>query len=285
MQVSFLFWNLFGRQKHNRERRAQALQDAIVEMAAHRQLDVLMFVECGLDESRLLEALNRNGAGIWHTPESYSMRFRFFTRLAAKRWTAVFNDNSDRSRVTIQRLEIGPTPGVLLAVAHLPDKRSMSNPISRFNAAHDVASYIRHYEEMQKNRRTILVGDLNMNPFEEGVVGSRALHAVMTRSLTRTVQRLSSREGNPCFYNPMWHLFGDRGPGPSGSYYFPNTDDTMSHFWNIYDQVLLRPALMDSLRELAIIDMAGGQSLLTKQGRPKRSSLSDHLPIYFTLEL
>ena len=213
------------------------------------------------------------------------LRFRFFSRLPEDVWSSVYNDDSGRSRVSIQRLKIGPKPGVLLAAVHLPDRMRMPSHLGRHDAAQDVAALVRKHEEELGNQRTVLVGDLNMNPFEEGVVGARALHGVMTKSLARTVQRLSRREGYSCFYNPMWHLFGDQGPGPSGSYYFRNTDDTMNHFWNIYDQVLLRPDLMDALRHLEIIDAMGEHSLVTKQGRPRLASMSDHLPIYFTLEL
>jgi hypothetical protein len=56
-------------------------------------------------------------------------------------------------------------------------------------------------------------------------------------------------------------------------------------FWHIYDQVMLRPSLMDGLRELRILDTEGTTSLLGGQGYPNPGVGSDHLPILFRLEL
>ena len=91
-------------------------------------------------------------------------------------------------------------------------------------------------------------------------------------------------EEHPFFYNPMWGCFGDRTPGPPGSFYL-GTSKPVNYFWNIYDQVLLRPGLVDALRDLAILDTDGSESLLTKAGLPQTSGGSDHLPLFFQLNL
>ena len=82
-----------------------------------------------------------------------------------------------------------------------------------------------------------------MNPFEAGMVGARGgLNAVPSRSIaarkTRTVQ---AREV-PFFYNPMWNYLGDRAE-TGGTFYFENAEP-VCYFWNMYDQVLLRPELL-----------------------------------------
>ena len=56
-------------------------------------------------------------------------------------------------------------------------------------------------------------------------------------------------------------------------------------YWNMFDQVLLRPGLMDSLTELRILDGDGQASLLSERGRPRSATASDHLPILFRLDL
>jgi hypothetical protein len=140
-----------------------------------------------------------------------------------------------------------------------------------------------------------LVGDLNMNPFDGGLIQTTALHAVMTEELAVSVQQLESREDYPPFYNPMWSCLGDRdghSPNPPfrrrrppGTYFFANTRARANHFWHMYDQVLLRPALMHSLAHLQILDSDGEIDLVTSQGRPRQDSLSDHLPIHFVLDV
>jgi hypothetical protein len=143
---------------------------------------------------------------------------------------------------------------------------------------------IANTEDRLGHRRTILVGDLNMNPFDLGVVGAQALHAVMTRQLARREERQVMGKPYRFFYNPMWSLFGDRTPGPAGSYYH-RASNPGNLFWNMYDQVLLRPDLMDHLNDLQIPTTDGQSDLVTRHGLPKKSDCSDHLPILFRMDL
>ena len=53
----------------------------------------------------------------------------------------------------------------------------------------------------------------------------------------------------------------------------------------MYDQVLLRPELMNTLRDLRILTSDGVEPLVTPNGTPKKSNASDHLPLFFQLEL
>ncbi len=88
------------------------------------------------------------------------------------------------------------------------------------------------------------------------------------------------------FYNPMWGLFGDNTPGPAGSYYYRSSTQRV-FFWNIFDQVLVRPELVPSFNvgSLAILSSDGSKSLLTNDDLPDTTSASDHLPILFRVEL
>ena len=65
-----------------------------------------------------------------------------------------------------------------------------------------------------------------MNPFEEGVVGAKGLHAVMTRRIAAKGSRVVQGKEYPFFYNPMWGLFGDRQDSPSGTYYYSASEHT-----------------------------------------------------------
>ncbi len=58
----------------------------------------------------------------------------------------------------------------------------------------------------------------------------------------------------------------------------------VNYFWNMYDQVLVRPALIDHLSEVRILDHDGTESLLTPGGLPGRADGSDHLPLLFRLQ-
>src|SRR4051812_34060314 len=120
-----------------------------------------------------------------------------------------------------------------------------------------------------------------MNPFEDGLTGAPALHAVMTRKLAERETRVVQGTAYRFFYNPMWGFFGDRTSGPPGTYYH-RSPGVAELFWHLLDQILLRPALMGLLHDLAILDRIDGESLLTQpSGLPRDSVYSDHLPLAF----
>jgi hypothetical protein len=269
--VSFLFWNLH---KH-------PLQDRVARLASAHGVDVLMLAECELDSNEMLAALNGLGGGSYCFPFSAGNKIRVFTRLPESSLTDAFND--PLGGLTIRRLMVGEPPGLLLAVVHFPSRVNWDQDDQTMESTALAADIIRTEDESE-HRRTILVGDLNMNPFEPGVVGAHALHAVMTRSLARREERDVKGRPYRFFYNPMWGCFGDRTAGPPGTYYFQSSKP-VNCFWNIYDQVLLRPSLMDALEELRILESDGHDRLLTPRGLPRKSTVSDHLPLFFRLNL
>ena len=85
------------------------------------------------------------------------------------------------------------------------------------------------------------------------------------------------------FYNPMWNFLGDFHE-PYGTYYC-NTGDAVNPYWNIYDQVLIRPALRKRFAdgELRVLTGTERISLLDVNRHPDRS-ISDHLPIMFEIK-
>ena len=72
-----------------------------------------------------------------------------------------------------------------------------------------LARYIREAEQNVGHQRTIILGDLNMNPFEVGVVGTEGLHGVMDRRTAAGISRVVHGEEYTFFYNPMWGKLGD----------------------------------------------------------------------------
>lgn len=58
------------------------------------------------------------------------------------------------------------------------------------------------------------------------------------------------------------------------------------YFWNMFNQVMIRPKLLTSFQDdLAIVDSVGTDSLLKKRGLPDASVGSDHLPLFFSVNL
>jgi hypothetical protein len=107
---------------------------------------------------------------------------------------------------------------------------------------------------------------------------------VMSRQLATALPRTIARRGETIFFNPTWSGFGDYTNSAAGSYYY-DTLDKADHRWHLYDQVLLRPELMNDLEALVILSHDGVTPLVTKSGRPRKHAFSDHLPIFFSLTL
>ena len=271
MLVTFLFWNTFKR----------PLESRVARMAATHSIDVIMLAECESDPNEVLKAINGLGEGGYHFPDSFSRKIKIFTRLPAVSLTDQFDDLSHR--LTIRRLRLPATQDVLLGVVHLVGKADFSDE-EQAELAVDVSAEINRVEDETQIRRTILVGDFNMNPFDKGMISALGFHATMTKQQAGKKERTVQRRKYRYFYNPMWGHFGDKTLGPAGTYYL-RSSRLHQYFWNMYDQVLLRPALMDNLVRLEILTSDGVETLVTPGRTPRQRNGSDHLPLLFRLEV
>lgn len=271
--LSFLFWNLMNRD----------LRPVVAEAVNEHEVDILALAECIVPDDEMAAVL-ASVTGDDFAPVSYNAdKVRVFTRLPANRWVRRQTD-AVSARTAIWTVRAGRSPAIVLAVAHLPSKASLASSEQALLAV-ELAKEIHRVEEFVGHERTLLVGDLNMNPFDDGVIGAPALHAVMTRRLAERTDRRVQGNRYRFFYNPMWGFFGDRTKGPPGTY-FHRSAGVAELYWHMLDQVLLRPALMHRLRKLAILERIGSRSLLTsKRGVPHSSVCSDHLPLTFSLDL
>lgn len=173
----------------------------------------------------------------------------------------------------------------MLAVTHFPSKLYWEKETQNYESMR-LANRIRRQEEKIGHSRTVLVGDLNMNPFQGGVVSAYCLHGVMSRYNAEKRSRVIQKEEYPFFYNPMWSLFGDATPGTPGTYYYRQSEHKV-FFWNMFDQVLIRPDLLPYFdnKNLEILVSDGNTNFLSSKGIPGTNVASDHLPIFFKLKL
>lgn len=270
--ITFLFWNL------NRK----PLQDIVSSLATAYKVDVLMLTECSIEPNTMLAALNQRDEAEYHYAPCYGCsKVEIFTRFTAEFIRPIY----ELDRLTVRCLNLPGLTDILLAVSHLPSKLYWSDESQAFECV-ELSNSIRNAEQQIGHSRTVLVGDFNMNPFEGGIVSAIGLHAVMTRHIAQKKSRVVQEKEYPFFYNPMWNFFGDSRGGPPGTYYYTNAEPKV-FFWNIFDQVLVRPDLLSrfSTEDLSIIHHHGDTSLLTKQQVPNTDISSDHLPILFKIQL
>ncbi len=232
-----------------------------------------------MEPNSVLSALNCGSLGGFHFPLSECAAVRVFTRFSRDFLTPV--DESDR--VSIRRLDLPARNQIVLAAAYLPSKLYSSDDSQGYECA-ELSRQIVAGEEKVGHQRTVLVGDLNVNPFEHGMISSGGLHAVSSRKVASRGSRTVRGREYPFFYNPMWGHFGDAAGDTAGSYYYERAQH-VNYFWNLFDQVLIRPELARSFdpSQLRIVKSIGSRSLVRQDGTPD-SKFSDHLPIVFELE-
>jgi hypothetical protein len=267
-RMNFAFWNL------NRK----PLIEHVVRLAELHSIDVLLLAESPYGAGDLLSALNRAEA-VFYFISGASDKLQFVTRIPPVN----IKLHIGGPRFMIREI---PTPGslpLLIVAAHLPGKMD-SDDKSQASECIELARDIREAESKVGHERTILVGDLNVDPFSHGVVASNGFNGVMSRQIADSDGRTVQGRRFPFFYNPMWSLYGDHSRGPCGSYFY-NSSNHLSYYWHMIDQVLVRPALVPAfpVDRLQILDRIGSTELLTGAGRPDRNIGSDHLPLLFTL--
>lgn len=267
-----VFWNL---QRKNRD---SLVSQLVRETAA----DIVCLAECDEVSVELLAGLTNPDSSKFAENRPYELgKVRLLSRFSDTDLHPVFD--SPNGRMTIWRLWL-PGTDLLLAVIHFQSKVVWEGD-DQNDEMQVIARYIRETEARVGHSRTVVFGDFNLNPFERGMASSHALHGVMTRTLAREGSRIVAGNEYPFLYNPMWGCLGDRTPGPAGSH-FARMSAPLSYFWNTFDQVLVRPALLDSFgSDVRIVNSIGGRSLISDNDRVDTDYGTDHLPLYFSFDL
>jgi hypothetical protein len=284
--LSFLFWNI------NRK----PLKRAISNLARRHSVDLVILAESDIPNEELVQEFNRGRLSTQAEfespdPDSFCERITIVPRFPHRSLIT----KAESSHYTFRRIRLPNLPEFLLAEVHFPSKLYPSSE-SQTTATVEFGRELRNVEQEIGHKRTLLVGDFNMNPFEPGLIAAEGLNAVMTRQIAFKSERTVRQSSYPFFYNPMWGHFGDsthlvRPPGhedrePAGTCYF-RAKESCWYFWNMYDQVLLRPDLLSSFRNetLKILVTDGESSFINARGLPSTEEFSDHLPITFSLDL
>lgn len=269
--LTFMFWNL------NKKPIEQLVADAVHE----NHVDILILAECEISIPNLLFALNQNDEVQFQYCTSPNERIKYFTKFPSELLQIV----SDSVFTSIRKYVPQDNKDIIIAGVHSRSKRYSKSEDQPYTAI-ELSESIKDAEQKYGHMRTIVIGDFNMNPFEQGMVSSKGLHAIMDRDLVKKVSRTVEGKQYDLRYNPMWSLMGDLSNGPTGTYYY-NDANHVNYYWNTLDQVLIGVDLIDqfvpeSLKVLTeIIDVP----LLTNGGIPNTSIASDHLPICFQLEV
>jgi len=197
-----LFWNI------NKKPLAEQLR----QLCQVHEVDILVLAECEMLDDELLPALNKDAERTFINPENPSDRLSFIIRPP----DAPFKLVSDTKHCAIRAITTPSGKDILLVAIHFPSKLYQTTE-SQALLMTRIASQVREAEGRQGHTRTIVIGDLNMNPFEPGVCSSEGLHAVICKDVANKETRTVDGEDRLFFYNPMWNFLGDETRGPPGT--------------------------------------------------------------------
>ena len=235
--LTFLFWNL----------NEKPLQVLVAELADSHQVDILVLAECGTVSPILLRELNSRPGLSFSPTFNPAEKIVIYTQFPPYWLTPV----ADEDGLSIRNLYHPVLDQELLIVAaHLPSRFHRSEEELN-QLATRLLPLIEDAEDSVGHSRTVIVGDLNMNPFDTGVASSEGLHGVMDRRIAEQGSRKVNGRDRRLFYNPMWSRLGDESLGPPGTYFY-SSSSSISHFWHTFDQVLVRPELLPNFRNEAL---------------------------------
>ena len=262
--MKFLFWNTCKNANIN-----NVLSDLIVE----NNVDIAILAEYNSDLTKLISILSSRKTTVDEYITTGSDRIKMLGRISHV---------IPQTQSKYYSIQIIKNKYVMCGV-HLPSKLYTSTPGQRTIIIKQLLQDLVTLENEKNIKQTIIVGDMNENPYEECCLDARWLNSLPSRTDASRKARIIQKETFEMFYNPMWNLFGDFS-GPPGTYYF-NRNDTNNPMWHILDQVIIKPPLIPSFvnSSLKIIDKTSKISLLNTRGHPNKK-ISDHLPIFFEIK-
>lgn len=264
--VALLFWNT-----------QQGKVGSLVPLICNQyDVDVVVLAEEERTSEEIFAGSFGSGSSSYSEYAPVKSKIRFFFRNGSGILRMV-SDADERKSIR----EFIPTagPACLVAGAHIISKLR-TRESDQYFAARILKNAVEQAEIAVGHNRTIVIGDMNMNPFEEGMLAADGLHGMMTKSIVIKQSRRVQGQKHSFFYNPMWSRLGDESHGPAGTYYH-GPGGAISPYWHTFDQALLRPSLVPAYERgfLEVVTQINGTDLLSNTNFKQ----SDHFPIVLRL--
>lgn len=240
--------------------------------------NVLIVLEALEPKATYLDFLNEDGSGRWHLSPGLCERIDMYTRFPQE----MSRVEAESKHYTVRSIHLPGFPTVTLVGVHLQSKLHQNEKSQQFEAM-SVMKVVRDHEARVGHRRTVITGDFNMDPYEIGMVSTLGFHGLASRRTVQEGHRVVMGDAYDLFFNPMWGHFGDGSARPHGTYRYWSAEHVCQE-WHLFDQVLVRPELMNSLpsASVLILETIGKTPLTSSRGVP---CVSDHLPLMFGLSI
>lgn len=275
--MNIVFWNTDISNKNSPK--ANSINDCLVDIIVENNVDLLILAEYGGDVQALCNIVNLTSR----------MQYIPIPNLGGcERIKGILNNvyqtEAPHEQSHYQILKVKTVfSELIVAMIHNHSKIRASSDKQK-TALQKFHRAIRDYEDIFNCQNTIAIGDFNVNPFEIACVSASAMHAIpFFEEVQGKPTRIVDGDIYRKFYNPTWKFFGNRSI-PYTTYHY-NKSDTVEYYWNAFDQIMIRPSLMNAFDEnlIKIISETKNHSLI-KKGKPNRDDYSDHLPLFCTLK-
>jgi hypothetical protein len=256
--LNVFFWNIGNKSciKH------------VVRATQCYDIDILILAECDSEIARkgIGKILNKHGFTVNSTPGCDKL----FIITKKSIQFSLFKQDTHFSTFCANK--------IIFCAVHFPSKLHATVDRQR-RLSERACQAIEETELRCQHMNSVMVGDFNMNPFDEPMISFTGIKSTNHSTIG---QRAYTRDDESAFlfYNPTWTLYGKYQMSP-GTYKYSNLGHNVLS-WHLIDQVIIRPSLIQSFDfdRFAIVQTIGRYSLCTNAGKPK---VSDHLPICFTL--
>jgi len=269
--LKIIFWNIAK----------NPLLEELKLLIKHHQPNILVLAEIGNSPAEIVKAISSGEFQFNYNEDPICEKIFIFSQYADE-WLPLVTSTL---RFTVRAVQVPNYLAFNLLGIHYQSKMHW-NFVDQAAFTVVANNIIEKFESQQQNQNTLLIGDFNMNPFEPGMIQATGFHGVLNKSVAIKKKRRIDGKDYPFFYNPMWSFFGDFGKGPVSGTYYKSYARPVNYFWNIYDQVLIRPSLIKYFNEndLQVISNFGEDLNLLKKSGLINKDISDHLPISCTIK-
>lgn len=231
-----------------------------------------------------------------NNPKSTSASIKVFKNNNLTNCSLSFKQFIYRNRVLVFDLKINNKAPILLICVHLKSKALLDAKTQLINNL--LATTEIHELHKKNNKRSIVVGDFNHNPFETLISSVYGMNCISNNHLLKHIRsRPLYYHPKDTFLNPMWKLYHSDNDFPGTYFYKKEYHKKADDFhWNMYDQILIS-SIMDSLdvSSLAIVTsyhntlnakdyFFAHEMCLSTHDTYMNPVFSDHLPITFTID-
>jgi len=267
--MNILFWNTYNKNVGN-------INNCLIELIQENKCDIVILAEYADDISSFCQLINRKSLFEYSTMPNIKICNRI-KGITINDYIII--NLQEQTHYQIVMLKILNTR-IIIAMIHNISKMHYTESTQE-EVLRIFIKDICEAENYYSTKNTIIIGDLNINPFDNACISASILHAIPFMNEVKNTTRMVQNREYQKFYNPTWKFYGNRSI-PYTSYY-KNNSDMINFYWNVFDQVIIRPQMINAFCDDTFkIIYKTMNHILIQADKPDKINYSDHLPIFCT---